>query len=193
MSKSWVQSILNDVDNAMRINRNNASKIVWDNPELFTDLIKMAFDVNNKQSIKASWVMEWICTHKSLDIIVPHLDFFTLNISKVIFDSAKRPCAKICEHLAIAYTNKHDNLTKETLTKPQINRIVETGFDWLIGQEKIAVKAYTMQTLFLFGKEIDWVYPELQHIISTRVIHQSKGCENRGKKILALIHKSKQT
>lgn len=193
MSKSWVQSILNDVENTMRVNRNNASTIIWDSPELFTDLIALAFDVDNKQSIKAAWVMEWICTHKSLDIIAPHLDFFTKNISKVYFDSAKRPCAKICEHLAVAYTKKHSNLIKETLTKTHINNIIETGFDWLINKEKIAVKAYTMQTLYLFGKEVDWVHNELQYIISTKVIHESKGCKARGQKILALINTSKQT
>lgn len=191
MSKNWVNSILNDVKNTLRVNRNNAATIVWDNPEIFSDLIKMAFDVTNKQSIKAAWVMEWVCTHKSLDIILPYLDFFTSSISKVTFDSAKRPCAKICEHLAIAYTNKQQNLTQETLTKTHITNIVETGFDWLIQPEKIAVKAYTMQTLYLFGLHVDWIHPELEHIIRTDVIHQSKACEARGKKILQLIAKNK--
>lgn len=191
MSKSWVQSILLDVENAMRVNRNKAATIVWDNPELFADLYAMAFEIDNKDSIKAAWVLEWICTHKSLELILPHLDSFTKNIKNVHFDSAKRPCAKICEHLAIAYSSKEDNLVKQTLTEKHIEQIVETGFDWLIGQEKIAVKAYTMQTLYLFGLQTDWIHPELEHIIRTKVIHESKGCTSRGKKILALIEKHK--
>lgn len=193
MSKSWVKSILLDVENAMRINRKNAANIVWDNPELFADLFVMAFEVENKESVKAAWVLEWICTHKSLELLIPHLDEFTKKIKHVHFDSAKRPCAKICEHLAVAYTAKKDNLIKENLTENHITEIIETGFDWLIGQEKIAVKAYTMQTLYLFGLSVDWVHPELEHIIRTKVIHESKGCTARGRKILALIEKHKKT
>lgn len=187
MSKSWIKSILLDVENAMRINRNNAADIVWKNPESFKDLIELSFETENKLSIKAAWVLEWICTHKDLELLLPHLDFFTENISKVHFDSALRPCAKICEHLAIAYTAKQNNLVKSSLTHEHIERIIETGFDWLITPQKIAVKAYTMQTIYLFGLEKDWVHPELEHIIRNDVIHQSKGCENRGKKILAKL------
>ncbi|TVZ55132.1 hypothetical protein OD91_0374 [Lutibacter sp. Hel_I_33_5] len=192
MSRKWIESILNDVENAMRINRNNAANIVWDNPDLFEDLLYMSFEVDNKQSIKAAWVLEWVCTHKSLDLIIPHLDFFTQNIKNVHFDSALRPCAKICEHLAVAYTSKNSNLTKDAIIPEHIELIIETGFDWLITPQKIAVRAYTMQALYLFGLEKDWVHPELRHLISTKIIHESKGCKARGRKILQLIEKHQQ-
>lgn len=189
MNKTELQSILFNIESPLRIHRKKAVNIVLEHPELVKDLIKTSFNVDAKESIKACWVLEWICTHNSLDIILPYLDFFTKNISKVHFVGTTRACAKICEHLAIAYTNKKENLTKEALTQKHINRIVETGFDWLITEQKIAVKAYTMQTLYLFGLNIDWIHSELAHIIRTKVIHQSKGCEARGKKILALIEK----
>lgn len=179
------------MENRKRENRKKVLNIVIEHPELFQHLITLAFKVDDKISIKASWIMEWFCTHQGLDLLLPHLDFFTKNISKVHFDSAKRPCAKICEHLAIAYTNKEENPVKEALTTQQIDTIIETGFDWLITQQKIAVKAYTMNTLYLFGLKKDWVHPELEHIIKNTVIHQSKGCEARGKKILGLILKQK--
>ena len=191
MSKKWITSILEDVKNASRINREKATDIVWDNPEIFKDLVEMTFDVDDKLSIKAAWVLEWICTHKSLNLILPHLDTFVENINKVHFDSAIRPCAKICEHLAVAYTSKDKNLVKETLTKQHIEQIIETGFDWLITPQKIAVRAYTMTSLFLFGKEKDWVHPELAHLIQTKIIHESKGCKARGKYILDAIEKHK--
>lgn len=189
MSKIWIESILKDVKNGMRINRDKAANIVWDNPDIFKDLVEMVFETDNKFSIKAAWVMEWICTHKSLDMILPHLDFFTQNIGKLHFDSAIRPCAKICEHLAVAYTSKKDNLTKQALTEAHINQIIETGFDWLITPQKIAVRAYTMTSLYLFGLEKDWVHPELEHLIRTKIIHESKGCKARGRYILDMIEK----
>lgn len=191
MSKKWITSILEDVKNASRINREKATDIVWDNPKNFKYLVEMTFDVNNKLSIKAAWVLEWICTHKSLDLILPHIDTFTENIGNVHFDSAIRPCAKICEHLATAYTSKGKNLVKNTLKMHHIEQIIETGFNWLITPQKIAVRAYTMTTLFHFGKDKDWIHPELAHLIQTKIIHESKGCKARGKFILNAIEKHK--
>lgn len=189
MDLDFLISVLNDVDNPKRDNRKKASDIVLANPNLLKHLVSLTFKVDDKVSVKSSWVLEWICTHNGITNILPYLDEFTEHISKVHFDSATRPCAKICEHLAIGYTSKKDNKVKHFLTEKHIERIVETGFDWLITEQKIAVKAYTMQTLYLFGLKIDWVHPELAHIIRTNVIHQSKGTENRGRKILRLITK----
>lgn len=193
MSKNEVKSILLEVENAKREYRDKAANTIWENPTLFPYLVDIVFEVDNKESVRAAWILEWICTHRTIDVILPHLDTFTSNIKNVHFDSVKRPCAKICEHLAVAYTSKKDNLVKETLTQQHIEQIIETGFDWLIDEEKIAVKAYTMQTLYLFGLTTDWVHTELEHIIRTKVIHESKGCKARGKYILDLIEKHKKT
>lgn len=189
MDLDFLVSALNNVDSPRRDNRKNVANIVLENPNLCKYLVRLTFNIDDKNSIKASWVLEWICTHHGIKHILPYLDEFTQNISKVYFDSAIRPCAKICEHLAIAYTSNKNKDVKEFLTEKHIEKIIETGFDWLITDQKIAVKAYTMQTLYLFGLEIDWVHPELEHIIKSKVIHQSKGCEARGRKILGFIAK----
>ncbi|RSC93729.1 adenylosuccinate lyase [Tenacibaculum singaporense] len=191
MSVDFLISVLENVDNPARVNRNNAANIVLTQPELIKYLVDITFDVDNKLSIKAAWVLEWICTHNGIEYILPYLTVFTKNISKVHFDSAIRPCAKICEHLAIAFASKAANNIKEQLAETHIDLIIETGFDWLITDQKIAVKAYTMSTLYLFGLQKDWVHPELEHLIRTKVIHESKGCKARGKKILELIKKHK--
>lgn len=191
MSVDFLISVLENVDNAAKVNRDNASNIVLAQPELIKYLIDITFDVDNKLSIKAAWVLEWICTHNGIEHILPYLNVFTKNISRVHFDSAVRPCAKICEHLATDFSSKTTNGIKEQLTVTDIDLIIETGFDWLITDQKIAVKAYTMSTLFLFGLQKDWVHTELEHIIRTKVIHESKGCKARGKKILGLIEKHK--
>lgn len=189
MDLDFLFSVLNNIENAKRDNRKKASDIVLANPNLFKHLISLTFRVNDNISVKSAWVLEWICTRHGITYILPYLNEFTENISKVHFDSALRPCAKICEYLAIAYTSKKENNVKVFLTEKHIERIIETGFDWLITEQKIAVKAYTMQTLYLFGLQIDWIHSELEHIIKTKVIHQSKGTEARGKKILELIKK----
>ncbi|SEB40509.1 hypothetical protein SAMN04489761_0501 [Tenacibaculum sp. MAR_2009_124] len=189
MKSDSLISILNDVVNASKVNRTKAANIVLNDETLFKELVNFVFQVENKLSIKAAWILEWICTHHGIDYILPHLDIFTKSISTLKFDSAIRPCAKVCERLAMAYDSKNDNNTKTSLKESHINLIIETGFDWLISDQKIAVRAYTMNALFLFGKEKDWVHPELKHLITSKIIHESKGTKARGTQILYLIDK----
>jgi len=191
MSILFVTEQLNNIENAKRENRQRVANIVLENQHLFKDLVTITFYVNEKVSIKAAWVLEWICTHHQLHWMVPHLEEFSKKISTVRFDSAIRPCAKICEHLAEAYFAKHDNEIKKNLTNTHIENIVATGFDWLITPQKIAVRAYTMNALYLFGLINDWIHPELKHLIETKIIHESKGTKARGKQILNLIQKRK--
>ena len=189
MNKDFLISALNSIENAKRENRNKVANIVQNNKELFSDLVTLTFLVDDKISIKAAWILEWMCTHGNLSWILPHLDVFTKNISTLRFDSAIRPCAKICEHIAMAHTSKKENEFQTALTQEHIDAIVETGFDWLITPQKIAVRAYTMSTLYLFGLQKDWIHPELEHLITTKIIKESKGCKARGTHILSLIKK----
>ncbi|MDD7914231.1 adenylosuccinate lyase [Polaribacter ponticola] len=193
MSILYLTEQLNNMENPKRENRQRVANVILENKKLFKDLVSITFDVENKVSIKAAWILEWICTHHHLNWIIPHLDEFTEKISKVTFDSATRPCAKICEHIATAYYSKKENHIKKNLTVQQIDNIVETGFDWLITPQKIAVRAYTMNALYFFGLEKDWIHPELKHLIETKIIHESKGCKARGKFILELIEKHKKS
>ncbi|PQJ78174.1 adenylosuccinate lyase [Polaribacter porphyrae] len=193
MSINFLTNELNNLGTAKRENRQRVANIVLENKDLVKDLIAITFDVNNKTSIKASWVLEWICTHHQINWILPYLDEFTKGIPLLKFDSAIRPCAKICEHLANAYYHKELNKTKRKLQSTHIDAIIETGFDWLLTPQKIAVRAYTMNTLFLFGLEKDWVHSELKYLIETKIIHESKGTKARGKYILALIEKHKKS
>ena len=183
---------LNNMENPKRENRQRVADIVMENQNLFKDLVTLTFKVDDKTSIKAAWILEWICTHHHLNWIIPHLDEFSNNISTLKFDSAIRPCAKICEHFANAFYASKENEIKQNLTNTQIDKIVSCGFDWLITPQKIAVRAYTMNTLYLFGLNRDWIHSELKHLIETKIIHESKGCKARGKQILELIAKRRK-
>ena len=110
-------SALDNMENPKRENRQTAANIVYNNPNLFKQLVSLTFEVDNKLSIKAAWVLEWVCTHGKLTWMLPHLDEFTQNISRLKFDSAIRPCAKICEQIATAYTSKTANEFQESLTQ----------------------------------------------------------------------------
>lgn len=193
MSILKITEELQNLGNAARENRQRVANIVLANPKLFEPLVQVTFQVNQPISVKAAWVLEWICTHHNLNWIIPQLTLFTQNIQYLTLDSAIRPCAKICEHIANAYYSKNDYEIKQRLTEEHIQAIIETGFDWLITPQKIAVRAYTMNTLYLFGLENNWVLPELKHLIETKIIHESKGTKARGKHILNLIEKHQKS
>ncbi len=162
--------------------------LMQDNPDLVPKLLDILFSVDDKISPRAAWVFEFMC-NEDIDTIIPHLDAFTANMHKVHLDSAVRPIAKICEFLAKAYTSKLDNNIKKALTETHKERIIETCFDYMINDEKIAPKAYSMNTLFLFGRNYDWIHPELALILERDFQIQSSGFKARARQILKKIKK----
>ena len=132
MSTNDLLQELNAIENAKRDNRQRVANIVLDHPELMQSLVDITFFVQDAISIKAAWILEWICTHHDLNRILPHLDTFATTIRTLQFDGSIRPCAKICEHLAVSYTRQKEHLVKEHLQLHHIEKIIETGFDWLI-------------------------------------------------------------
>jgi hypothetical protein len=151
--------------------------------KLFKYLIEIAFDETNDAAVKVSWVLDFVMREK-LEWIYPHLDYFTDNIPTSNHHSILRHMAKICENLALEYNSKKPSEIKKYLTKKHIEKIIETGFDWLITDQKVAVKAYTMETLYIFGKEFDWVHDELKLILQQTIMDGSAGYKARAKKIL---------
>jgi len=93
-------------------------------------------------------VFEFACG-ENLEASIPYLDTFTKNIGKVHLDPAVRPVAKVCEYLVKAYYSRKDNEIKSALTLEHQEQIIEACFDWMINDEKIAPKAYSMNSLYL--------------------------------------------
>lgn len=166
--------------------------LMQDNPNLVPKLLDILFTVDDKISPRAAWVFEFMCNH-NIETIIPYLDTFTANLHKVHIDSAVRPVAKICEILVTAYTSKLDNNIKNVLTATHKERIIETCFDYMINDEKVAAKAYSMTTLFLLGKEYDWIYPELARILEDDFSKQSAAFKARARHILKKIKKNSKS
>ena len=159
------------------------SNLVLKNQKLIPKLLDIVFMVDDKISIKAAWVLEYLCSY-DINVIVPYLDQFTENLRTIHQDAAVRPMAKICERIAISYCSKEKELMQSALSPSHIERIVETCFDYLIEDEKVAPKAFSMNTLFLFGKTNDWVHPELISIIERDYPTQSAGFKARARHVL---------
>ena len=173
---------LNDVNHS-REKRLKYANLILENPELTPKLLEITFMVDDKISPRAAWVLEFACC-ANLKTIIPHLDIFTEQIHKVHLDSAVRPVAKICELIAKAYYSKDDAPIKTSLTPIHKERIIETCFDYMINDEKVAAKAYGMVTLYLIGNEYDWVRPELKMILERDFHSQSAAFKARARHIL---------
>jgi len=176
--------------NHSREKRLHYANLVIDNPDLIPKLLEILFMVDDKISAKAAWVFEFMCGEK-LETIIPHLDVFTENIHKVYLDSAVRPVAKVCEYLAKDYYSKKNNALKIALIPKHKEKIIEACFDWMINDEKIAPKAYAMNTLFLLGQDYDWIHPELVLILERDFQMQSSGFKARAKHILKKLKNRK--
>jgi hypothetical protein len=176
--------------NASRENRLKYAQIVLNDLSLLPKIIAILFMVDDKVSCKAAWVFEFVCA-EYIYALVPYLDEFTSNLNKVHFDSAVRPVAKVCEFLAKANYSKEPNTIKKMLLPKHKELIIESCFDWMIRDEKIAVKAYAMNTLYLFGKDYKWIHPELAQILEQDFPNQSAGYQARAKHILKKIKSKK--
>ena len=181
-------NLINTKVTSYREYRIKYADIVLADKKLFLPLLQISFDETNEASVRVSWVIDYVMREK-INWLYPHLDYFTTNISKVKHDSIVRPMARTCELLAKAYTSKNDLAIKNYLTNIHIEKIIETGFDWMISKQKVAVKAYSMETLFLFGKEFAWVHPELKLILEQEISNGSPAYQARGKRILKWMGK----
>ena len=171
-----------------RENRLKNAEMVLNNIGLMPMLKDVLFKVDDKVSCKAAWVLEFVC-NENLEVIIPYLERFTANISKVHLDSAIRPVAKICEFLAKEYYSKQDNNIKNALTSIYQERIIETCFDWMITGQKVAVKVFAMSTLYLLGQDNDWVHPELIMILERDFNSESAAFKARARHILLKLKK----
>lgn len=185
MNKQILIEELTNMKNAARIHRDKLCSFVLRNPSIIPHLVDLSFEVNNKLSIRSAWILEFVAK-SSLENIYPYINQITSAMDKLKFDSSKRPIAKICEILLDDYDNNGNS--KKYLKPKNKNQIISCCFDWMLGNEKVAVEAYSMNILFVLGKEEKWIHTELKHILVTNMDNKSCGYKARGKKILKWIN-----
>jgi len=174
--------------NHSRENRKKYALLVISNPDLIPKVLDILFQVDDKTSCRAAWLLEFVA-RENVDSILPYLDKFTKHMHKVHLDPAVRPVAKICEYLIEAFYHKNNNHTKDYLTSEHVERIIELSFDYMITDQKVAVKAYSMNSLFLLGKEYIWIHPELITILEKDFNANSAAFKARARHLLQKMKK----
>lgn len=164
--------------------RDELSGEVLKNQKLLPDLLSVAFNITDKNHHKACWIMELVFENR-IEWLTPHLVDFCDTLSRFSNESAMRPVSKICMFAA----EKNDKIPGFIKTK-QLQQITEACFDWLINPEgKVATKAYAMRALYLIGKKEEWIYPELQVILSQDFPNHTAAYQAASKDILKKINK----
>lgn len=157
-------------------------------PEEFENLLHYTKKTDEDISYKAAWIMEMACIEE-LSLLYPYLDAFLSLLPKVYKNQALRPLAKICELLMEAYYSKTPHPVQKIITLKHREQLTEVCFDWLISNQKVAVKAYSMQCLYFLGKEFDWIHSELRINIEKEFSGQLPAFKARGKNILRQLDK----
>lgn len=160
---------------AHRLNREFIRDYVLQNSENLEFLIEIALHEKDKIHSKACWSLELIFEIK-LELILPFLDDFLAKIGQFKDDSAIRPISKICMFLSKSKTIK--------LSENQETKIIETCLDWLIQDKKVATKAYSMRTLYNYGKKYPWINEDLKTILSQDYFNHSAAYQAAAKDIL---------
>ncbi|TPN82327.1 adenylosuccinate lyase [Aquimarina algicola] len=177
-----IKDVIDTIDHS-REKRAYVANLLLDHPELLPELLSICELVDEKISCRASWALEFVCKNK-LNILLPYLDSFISIVPKVYQDPAVRPMAKIFEYLALAFYTQKKKEVQQSLHKEHREQMVEIGFDWLITDQKVATKAYTMTTLYLLGTEFDWVHPELKTTLELNYNTGSAAYKARSRMIL---------
>ena len=177
---------------ALRQSRQQMAIEVIERPEWFEPLLEICLNENNPTGSRACWVLEFVCKEQLWELY-PYLDRFTSGLMSVTPQSSIRPLAKICELLTEAYYKTTDPTYTPPLTALHKERIAEACFAWLIGPCKVAPKAYSMQSLFLLGTEIQWIHDELLAVTARFYRQESPAYQARTRQVVARIKKFRKS
>ena len=160
--------------------RNGIRDFVVENPEYLKDLVAFATDLTNKNQYKGVWIIEMLAeTHT--EMLLPFIDKICNVAAKYKHESAIRGISRTILFLT---TSK-----KITLTEKQQEKFIETSLDRLIGDAKVAPKAFAMYTLCHYAKKHDWIKEELRNIIDKDFANQSAGYKAAAREVLRKISK----
>lgn len=164
--------------------RDLLSGMVFSTPALLPELMKMALDVKDKNHHKACWNLELVL-ERYIEWFTPYLGTFSETLAAYKHEGAIRSVSKICL-FAVTHNHEHPGF----LNGKHITHITEACFDWLIDPKgKVANKAYAMRALYIIGKKEDWVYPELQRILSEDFVKHSAAYRGAAKEVLLKLQK----
>ncbi len=152
-------------------------------PKLVSPLLTQVFEEDKKDEFNASWVLDHLL-RKKLIYLLPYFEEFTLGLPHLKSESCIRPMAHICQMITETYFEKKEKEFVEQINTKQLERVMTTCFDWLIGKHKMAAKVFSMTSLYYLGMQFNWVHPELKLVLEETISNGTSGYKNRAAKTL---------
>jgi hypothetical protein len=150
--------------------------VIGNNPERFEILIELFMSSDARTCQRASWVLGH-CTDNYPDMIIPYLPVLVKNLFNTPEDAVKRNTLRAMQEIEIP-----EELWGET---------IEIAFQFLMGNEAIAIKVFAMTVLYNLCLKIPEIREELRVVIEDQLPYGSAGFQNRGSKLLVKLDKLK--
>ncbi|MEO9511404.1 MAG: hypothetical protein ABJN84_00130 [Flavobacteriaceae bacterium] len=152
-------------------------------PELTPCLLHEVFIEDKAGTFNASWAFDHLM-RKKLEYLLPSFEIFAQGLKELQSESCIRPMAHVCELVTAEYFERKNAQFQRDISSEQLELILTSCFDWLIGKHKAAAKVFAMTSLYHLGSKYEWVHPELKLVLHNTMVEGSIGYKNRAKKTL---------
>ncbi len=147
-------------------------QMVQQHPHLFDEIVTLALQEKPQVSNRASRVIS-VTSQKHPEMIRPWLPLLIEKLQNIKTDGVKMNVLKI-------FTFQPYPLDEE-----QLGKLVSLCFEYIYsGLEKPAVKAYSLDILFMAARQEPGLIPELVARINSRLPEESTSFNTRGRKII---------
>jgi len=140
--------------------------------EKFAELMNLFFNKDTRTCQRATWVVSH-CVERTPWQIKPYLKKLIKNLYKDIDDTTKRNSVRVLQYIDIP-----ENPWGET---------IEICFRYLMGNEAVAIKVFSMTVLYHLSLKVPEITNELKVIIEDQLPYGTAGVKSRGTKILGKL------
>ena len=178
-----IESLLMNMDNSIS-SRSKIAGILAQDPEYLNECIEVIVWHNDDFSLKCLMAIEML-SRNNFQLLKPYSSQFILS-GKLFSDSSSRRClAKIYGLIIGDHRSKNSEFE---LTRNLKQELLELNFKWLLSEEKVAVKVFSMQNIYDLRYEEDWIGTELKGILEKEILKSSAGYKSRAIKILRKLN-----
>ena len=155
---------------------------ILNNPSYIAFSLKLIQQQDPLLATNAAYGLD-IALRKDITLLKPYLKEFLEVLDRNTIATVSRILAKSCELLTTAHT-KNNSIA---LNKKEQQQLVTRCFDWLINDEKVAIKVFAMQSIYNLVNTEPWIKPELKAQLTLQFENSTAAFKSRASKILALL------
>jgi len=150
------------------------ANMVYDDPELLKNLIKLMWLDKDPWSNRASRVVS-ICCCNFPEMVQPYAAGIVTKLGRVRSEGVIRNMLKIFAEVPVKLSEKSQSV------------LMNLCFDYLFGNPPVAIKVYSMEVLYSISRNYPDLLRELYEVIDSQLSEGSAGFKSRGNKILKRI------